>query len=172
MKYEYVRWRSHECPLCSKVRWEGIRRRMLAENLVKDPNRAQQVVDEVDGKFGLCKFHRTLQGYFARVRECWWKTSIRAEGPYKVVVEAWSKRGTLFYIVITLWAWWIGDEGEGEEGIYVSFGEDATVSYILPVRDFLLYAPRKWGQALYNAVLILPNQQKQECEKQCERVDS
>ena len=169
MEEKYVRWRKFECPLCQKYFWEKVRREMVAERLIKDERRIQQVKDELDWKFSACPFHHTLEGYFRRVRECWWKVRVEAKKPYKVVVEAWSRNGTLFYIVINPFAWWIGENGESEEGVYVGFGEDADVFYVLPLRDFLLYAPRKWGQALYDAVVLLPEQHEQEQHKQQEQ---
>jgi len=168
----YVRWRKFECPLCNAYWWEGHRRQAVAEALVKDERRLKGLGEELDEKFSMCPFHRVLEGYFRRVRECWWKTKIRAVKPYKITIEAWSRNGTLFYIAINPFAWWVGGEEEGsEEGVYVGFGEDTDVFYVLPLRDFLLFAPRRWAQAFYEAVVLLP-EQEQEQHKEEQTVES
>jgi hypothetical protein len=162
-----VRWRQFECPLCEAVRRTQTDRKILASILFCDKENhllsdcetgwecpATSVINEVVQWWAQCPFHGALEAHFMRVREMRGETvHIEAEkklgGWVELHVWSISKRSQriLYALDFTIY--------KHDPKVYVRVN-DRDEMFVLPTRDFLTFAPRKWVQAVLDAFASQP----------------
>ena len=162
-----IRWRHFECPACEAVRRTQTDRKILAsvlfcdkaEHLLSDCEErwecpATSVINEVVQWWAQCPFHGALEAHFMRVREMRGETVyIEAEKKLGGWVElhVWSvskrSRRILYSLDFTIY--------KHDPNIYVRVN-DRDKLFVLPTRDFLKFAPRRWVQAVLDAFANQP----------------
>jgi len=166
-----VRWRQFECPQCERVATTRSERKVLAsillcdkeshlvsdcENLWQCP--AASAINDVVQWWAQCPFHGALEAHFRRVREMRGETvHIEAERQLEncVKLSVWSiskrSRRILYTLSFTIY--------KNDQNVYVRVN-DRDELFILPIRDFITYAPAKWvGQVLRAFTLPQPEPQ-------------
>jgi len=162
-----IRWRQFECPACEAVQCTQSERKVLASILFCDKEShllsdceerwecpATSVINEVEQWWAQCPFHETLENHFRRVREMRGET-IRVEAEKKlggwVELSVWSfskRSGRILYSLhFTIY--------KHDPKVYVCVN-DRDKLFVLPTRDFLKFAPRKWVQAVLDAFTSQP----------------
>jgi hypothetical protein len=162
-----VRWRQFECPACELVSRTQSDRKILAsivlcdkeghlvsdcENLWECP--ATSAINQIVQHWAQCPFHGTLENHFARVREMRGETvHIEAERQLEncVRLSVWSiskrSRRILYSLSFTIY--------KHDPKVYVRVN-DRDKLFVLPTRDFLRFAPRRWVQAVLDAFASQP----------------
>jgi hypothetical protein len=162
-----VRWRQFECPACEAVQRTQTDRKILAsvlfcdktDHLLSDCEErwecpATSVINEVEQGGAQCPFHGALESHFRRVREMRGET-VHIEAEKKlggwVELHVWSvskrSRRILYTLDFTIY--------KHDPKVYVRVN-DRDKLFVLPARDFLKFAPRRWVQAVLDAFASQP----------------
>ncbi len=160
-----VRWREFECPQCERVAKTCSERKVLAsiilcdkeghlvydcENLWECP--ATSVINKIEQWWVQCPFHGALETHFRRVREMRGET-VRIEAEKKlggwVELSVWSfskRSGRILYSLhFTIY--------KHDQKVYVRVN-DRDELFILPIQDFITYAPAKWIKEVLRAFTL------------------
>jgi hypothetical protein len=157
-----IRWRQFECPLCERVAETRSERKVLASILLCDKDRhlvsdcenlwecpATSAINQIVQHWAQCPFHGALENHFARVREMRGETvHIEAERQLEncVRLSVWSiskrSRRILYSLSFTIY--------KHDQNVYVRVN-DRDELFILPILDFITYAPAKWVKEVLRA---------------------
>jgi hypothetical protein len=160
-----VRWRQFECPQCERVSATRSERKVLASILLCDKNGhltpdcenlwecpATSAINQIVQHWAQCPFHGALENHFARVREMRGETvRIEAERHLEncVKLSVWSiskrSRRILYNLSFTIY--------KNDQNVYVRVN-DRDELFILPIRDFITYAPAKWIREVSRAFTL------------------
>jgi hypothetical protein len=160
-----IRWRQFECPECERVAKTRSERKILTSILLCDKDShlvsdcenlwqcpAASTINQVIQWWSVCPFHGTLENHFRRVREMRGET-VRIEAERKlggwVELSVWSfskRSGRILYSLhFTIY--------KHDQNVYVRVN-DRDELFILPVRDFITYAPVKWIKEVLRAFTL------------------